>query len=67
MCSRRVKMRPCTADENGMTVYFEDSWIEDEVLDPRQEETIRELREALLKKDFARAKTITQEAIKTKA
>ena len=54
-------------DKGNMTVYFEDSWIEDEMLDPRQEETIRELREALLKKDFVKAQAITKEASKPKA
>jgi len=46
-------------------MYFEDSWIESDEVDPQQESAIRELRTALLKKDFARANAITQEAIKT--
>jgi len=52
------------ADKGNMTVYFEDSWIEDEVLDPRQAETIRELREALLKKDFAQASKTLEKQLK---
>ena len=54
-------------DKFSMDIYYEDQWVTDKKLAPKEEKIIRELKEAITSRDFTRARTTLLEYTETPA